>query len=85
MKPGRPARCDYEYERKGTANLFMLFAPLEGWRLRTVRTTIESRLMVMRRNNSVGGDSGGRGTGVGRSHDRRRSDSAAMGSDWLEA
>ncbi len=29
---GRPARCDYEYERNGTANLFMLFAPLEGWR-----------------------------------------------------
>ena len=27
-----PARCDYEYERNGTANLFMLFAPLEGWR-----------------------------------------------------
>ena len=32
MKPGHPARCDYEYERNGTANLFMLFAPLEGWR-----------------------------------------------------
>ena len=32
MKPGRPAGCDYEYERNGTANLFMLFAPLEGWR-----------------------------------------------------
>ena len=32
MKPGRPARYDYEYERNGTANLFMLFAPLEGWR-----------------------------------------------------
>ena len=32
MKPGRPARCDYEYERNGVANLFMLFAPLEGWR-----------------------------------------------------
>jgi DDE superfamily endonuclease len=32
MKPGRPARVDYEYERNGTANLFMLFAPLEGWR-----------------------------------------------------
>jgi DDE superfamily endonuclease len=32
MKAGRPARCDYEYERNGTANLFMLFAPLEGWR-----------------------------------------------------
>jgi hypothetical protein len=32
MKPGRPARVDYEYERNGTANIFMLFAPLEGWR-----------------------------------------------------
>jgi hypothetical protein len=32
MRPGQPARYDYEYERNGTANLFMLFAPLEGWR-----------------------------------------------------
>ena len=32
LKPGRPARHDYEYDRNGTANLFMLFAPLEGWR-----------------------------------------------------
>jgi len=32
MKPGQPARHDYEYERRGTANLFMFFAPLEGWR-----------------------------------------------------
>ena len=31
-KPGHPARYDYEYRRNGTANLFMLFAPLEGWR-----------------------------------------------------
>ena len=31
-KPGRPARHDYEYQRNGTANLFMMFAPLEGWR-----------------------------------------------------
>ena len=31
-KPGRPARHDYEYQRCGTANLFMMFAPLEGWR-----------------------------------------------------
>ena len=30
--PGRVERGDYEYERNGTANLFMLFAPLEGWR-----------------------------------------------------
>jgi len=29
---GRVERHDYEYERNGTANLFMLFAPLEGWR-----------------------------------------------------
>ena len=31
-KPGRPARHDYEYERNGVANLFMIFAALEGWR-----------------------------------------------------
>ena len=30
--PGRPARLDYEYARNGTANLFMMYAPLEGWR-----------------------------------------------------
>ncbi len=32
MEPGQPQRVDYEYERNGTANLFMLFAPLEGFR-----------------------------------------------------
>ena len=31
-RPGRLARYDHEYERNGTANLFMMFAPLEGWR-----------------------------------------------------
>jgi hypothetical protein len=31
-KPGQPGRHDYEYRRNGTANLFMIFAPLEGWR-----------------------------------------------------
>jgi len=31
-KPGQPARYDDEYQRHGTANLFMMFAPLEGWR-----------------------------------------------------
>ena len=30
--PGRPARQDYEYEREGTANLFILSEPLAGWR-----------------------------------------------------
>lgn len=32
MTKGRARRIDYEYERNGVANLFMLFAPLEGWR-----------------------------------------------------
>jgi transposase len=30
--PGRPARHDYEYERNGTANLFIVCEPLAGWR-----------------------------------------------------
>lgn len=29
---GKPRRYDYEYERHGVSNLFMLFAPLAGWR-----------------------------------------------------
>ncbi len=29
---GRLEKFDYEYERNGVSNLFMLFAPLEGWR-----------------------------------------------------
>jgi len=31
-EPGQPLREDYEYERRGTANLFMLFEPLAGQR-----------------------------------------------------
>ena len=31
-RPGRPARHDYEYVRTGTANLFLAFEPLLGWR-----------------------------------------------------
>ncbi len=30
--PGQPARHDHEYERKGTANLFIVCEPLAGWR-----------------------------------------------------
>ena len=44
LQPGRPAHCDCEYERNGTASLFMLFAPLEGWRhvkITERRTTID--------------------------------------------
>lgn len=29
---GKLEKYDYEYERNGVSNLFMLFAPLEGWR-----------------------------------------------------
>ena len=32
VRPGSPTRVDYEYTRNGVANLFMMFAPLEGWR-----------------------------------------------------
>ncbi len=30
--PGRPERVDYEYRRRGTCNLSLLFEPLAGWR-----------------------------------------------------
>lgn len=43
-RPGRETRFDYEYERAGVASLFMLFAPLEGWRhvaVRERRTAID--------------------------------------------
>lgn len=29
---GQPERVDYEYERNGTANLFMICEPMVGWR-----------------------------------------------------
>jgi len=32
MEPGEPQRYDTEYERKGTANLFIFFEPLGNWR-----------------------------------------------------
>jgi hypothetical protein len=31
-KPGKKARIDYEYERKGVSNQFMMCEPLRGWR-----------------------------------------------------
>ena len=31
-QPGVPERIDYEYERNGTANLFMVCEPMAGWR-----------------------------------------------------
>jgi DDE superfamily endonuclease len=35
--PQRPRRVDYEYERAGTASLFMFCEPLAGWRQVAVR------------------------------------------------
>src|SRR5262249_24239208 len=32
LVPGQVERWDYEYERHGTANLFVLVDPLAGWR-----------------------------------------------------
>jgi hypothetical protein len=32
VTPGHGERYDYEYERNGVSNLFMMFAPLKGWR-----------------------------------------------------
>ncbi len=32
MRPGRPARYDYEYKRQGTCNLFLFVQPHVGWR-----------------------------------------------------
>lgn len=31
-RPGAVERCDYEYVRNGTANLFLMVEPLGGWR-----------------------------------------------------
>jgi hypothetical protein len=31
-RPGQPERVDYEYERRGTRNLFLFCEPLAGWR-----------------------------------------------------
>jgi len=32
VAPGQPARQDYEYEREGVCNLFLVCEPLRGWR-----------------------------------------------------
>ena len=48
--PGQPERFDYEYVRNGTANLFMAFEPLLGWRAVQVteRRTAKDFAAVMR-------------------------------------
>jgi DDE superfamily endonuclease len=49
MEPSQPARQDYEYERCGTANLFMVFEPLAGQRHVKVtdqRTSVDLALVL---------------------------------------
>ena len=49
--PGQPRRVDYEYERKGVADLFMFFEPLRGWRrvwIAPQRRKIEWAMFVKR-------------------------------------
>ena len=49
MRSGSSQKYDYEYERNGVSNLFMLFAPLEGWRHVTVtdrRTKVDWALCM---------------------------------------
>lgn len=48
-RPGQPERFDYEYERRGTANVFMLVAPRLGWRQINVtarRTRVDFALQM---------------------------------------
>jgi hypothetical protein len=49
VEPGQPERVDYEYERQGTANLFMAVEPLTGQRHVTVtdrRTAVDFAQVV---------------------------------------
>ena len=49
VEPGQPQRVDYEYERQGTANLFMAVEPLAGQRYVTVtdrRTAVDFARIV---------------------------------------
>jgi transposase len=50
-KPGQPARHDYEYERKGTTNLFAFFEPKGGFRRVEVseRRTAKDFALAMKR------------------------------------
>jgi hypothetical protein len=49
-QPGQPARIDYEYQRNGTANLFVFCEPQAGWRhfAVTERRTMQDFAQQMR-------------------------------------
>ena len=49
--PGAVSAYDYEYERNGVSSLFMLFAPLDGWRrveIRERRTKVDWAHVIKR-------------------------------------
>jgi len=50
VRPGQPALYDYEYERNGVANLFMMFEPLAGRRevMVTERRTMQDFARCLR-------------------------------------
>ncbi len=50
VEPGQPERMDYEYERKGTRNLFVMVEPLAGWRHVevTIQRTMQDYAKVVR-------------------------------------
>ena len=54
-RPGAPLACDYEYRRNWVSNLFILFAPLEGWR------RVEATDWRTRTDWAEGTEAGGRG------------------------
>jgi hypothetical protein len=49
MKPGKPQRADYEYERHGTCGVLRAFEPLRSWRVlhvRKQRTAVDYALFM---------------------------------------
>lgn len=50
-QPGQPQSVDYEYERNGTANIFIFTEPLAGWRKVVVserRTAVDWAMQIQR-------------------------------------
>jgi DDE superfamily endonuclease len=50
-QPGQPKSVDYEYERNGTANIFIFTEPLAGWRKAVVserRTAVDWAVQIQR-------------------------------------
>jgi hypothetical protein len=74
--PGQPARVDYEYDRKGTANLFMVFEPLAGQRQAKVterRTAVDFAPLIQELVDTHSPQAARRGLGL----DNRNRDSPA--------